>query len=272
MRLAKIICIILAVALVVCLPLTAYAKPPRRVLLMGAIYGGDGSITSRSLLIDPISNNIFGLSSPVDLELCTRIYFYFRTDVEDVRTFSVSIKLLSTQLQINQGGTNIPYMRMLNISESGTFSDITTIANNSCTISYDGNTTTWDYASTSVTGRNSMCLCMTFNNFMLGSSPIYFEVTNFLVNGMSVEEVEVEQYSQQFQERLERLEDIEDRAYQQGQDIPINDIQDYLSRTDGDHYFSAFHYLFAQSTLLSTMVTVVCLFGIIGFIIYGKKV
>lgn len=277
MRLAKIICIILAVALVVCLPLTAYAKPPTKATIYASIYEGDTTNAFRPLNIVPINNMTFGVYTDGTIyNTCTYLRLYFRFDVESFTSFHFRIKRLTDT--ITDASTSLTSLAI----------DVCKLDANNVTKAYDHiqndvyatksvvdgySVYEWTYtAGTPIADRNAVMVYIPFQTFMLGESPIYFETLAIEANGMSIEEIEINRYGKQFQERLERLEDIEERAYQQGQDIPIADIQDYLSRTDGDHYFSAFHYMFAQSTLLSTMVTVVCLFGIIGFIIYGKKV
>lgn len=270
MNRSKLIIILLAVLLAVCLPLTSYAQPPRRVSLLGAIYGGDGSTAYRSLSIVPINNNVFGVYSTTDLELCTRMMLTFRTDV-DIQSFAITLRLLTTNVQFNWTAITRDYTQLYTISEQGTQTNGLSVANQT-TVSKDqtNNSVTWIYSG-NATGRNGFNVSLVFQNFMLGTTPVYFECVALSVNGTSVEEIEINQYAEQFQQKMDYIEDIEERAYQQI-DIHINDIRDYLNRTDGDHYFGCFHYLFNQSVLLSTMVVVVCLFGIIGFIIYGKKV
>lgn len=277
MRSAKVICIILAVALAVCLPLMAYAKPPLKSYIYGVVYQSGGNSAYYPLQIIPVSNMTFGVRASATYEVCTLVNFYFRADVEGFTSFHLRMKRLSTEYQDASGGLGSYSIFLRKLDSNGGFSDSVNIRTSVQTYRevIDGYTYyDWLYTTDNPVGSQDVIqVTIPFQSFIFGTgSSMYFEVLDFSANGMSSDEIEVNKYQQQFQERLTRLEDIEDRAYQQGKDIPVTDIQQYLSRTDGDHYFSAFHYMFAQSTLLSTMVTVVCLFGIIGFIIYGKKV
>lgn len=130
----------------------------------------------------------------------------------------------------------------------------------------------WSYVAPS-TWENKNCLGVSipFNTFVAASTAKFcFKIESLIVNGQTYESIVISEDSQKFQDRINRLESIEESLAQV--EIPIMDIRDYLQSTDGDHYFSSFHYVFANSTLLASMVTIVALFGIIGFIIYGKKV
>ena len=165
------------------LPFVSFARPPVRSNVLGAILGGDGTTSSRTLRIDPISNYIFGLSSDVDLELCTRLYLWFRADT-NIRSFTITLNLLSTQYQLNTSANNKAYMRLCEITGTGTnvqISNNVAIANN-VDITYNSNSVTYQYLGEE-TGKNGVLLVLTFQNYMLGSQPMYFQVTDFTING-----------------------------------------------------------------------------------------
>lgn len=259
--------ILLATLLALCLPLSCLAKPPRRAIIYGSLFGVQDNNTTYAARITPVNNMVFGVYATTDLDTCTRVYLYFGLGEEIKTGFTLSLRLLSTEFQLATQNTG--FTGILNIAENGSVSDMQSVAS-STTISVADDVITWE-VNGNFSGRTGIQVAIIFQNFVIGSNPMYFRMEELTVNSMTMEEVEVSQYAEQFQARLERLEDIEDAAYQQI-DIHVNDIREYLQNTDGDHYFADFHYLFSQSTLLSTMCAVVALFGILGFILFGKKV
>lgn len=270
--------ILLATLLALCLPLSCLAKPPVKATLYAAIYGsGDDTMAYRTLKIMPVQNFVFGLYSDDTLSVSTQLRLYFKADVTQIDSFTLSIEKLSSMIQTNTSLGLASYaINLIKLNSAGTitaYHSIRTSTQVSYGTSADGNDVyNWTWVNTGdALEYDVVQVTICFQNFMLNTTPIYFRLLDFNVNGMTAEELAINQYAEQFQARLERLEDIEDAAYQQI-DIHVNDIREYLQNTDGDHYFADFHYLFSQSTLLSTMCAVVALFGILGFILFGKKV
>lgn len=177
--------ITLSLAVVLSTAFVAYARPPVRVQFLAALYDGDGSTANRSLNIIPVSNNIFGLSSSTTLNTATRMYLWFRTDETDILMFSITLKLLSSEFQFNTSANNKAYMRLCNINynNSGNVTiDGNVTLGDSVTISYADDSITYNYAGKSL-NKNGVLLVVTFMSCMLAETPLYFEITNFSING-----------------------------------------------------------------------------------------
>ena len=147
------------------------------------IYGSLAGVQDSNVVYDakivPVSNNRFGVYSDTALDMCTRIYLYYRTDQEITSSFHIKIRLLSSAFQL--GSQNSGFTRLCNITESGTTSDFQSVGTNT-TVTVSGSDITWDYIG-DYTGRSGFQIVIVFQNFMLHTSPVYFELLELSVNG-----------------------------------------------------------------------------------------
>ena len=161
----------------------ASAQPPRKAQVIGAVLNGDGTTGTRNLNIIPVNNNVFGVYSTTDLELCTRVYLYFATSYQSITSFSLQLKVLSDAFSL--GTQSTAYCRLNNISSTGVVTDSTTLGSNiQLNTDTSNKVLSWVYNGT-VTGRSAFLVTINFQNFMLGSTPLYFEMVSLSVNGES---------------------------------------------------------------------------------------
>lgn len=171
--------ITLSLAVVFSTAFVAYAKPPRKALIYGSIFGVSDDNVVYDAKIVPVSNNRFGVYSDTALDTCTRVYLYFRFDEEIQSSFHIKLRLLSTQF--TYGSQNVGFTRLCNISDNGSTSDFQSVGSNT-QISVSGTDITWDYIGT-YTGRSAFQIVVVFNTFAIQTSPMYFEVLELSVNG-----------------------------------------------------------------------------------------
>lgn len=171
------ISVLLAVTL-----LTAFcasAKPPRKSVIYGALFGVTDTVTTHEGKVVPVSNNRFGVYSDDTLTNCTRVYLYYATDQEITSSLHVKIRLLSSSVTL--GTQNKDFTRLCNINSSGSTSNFQSVGSYT-TLSVSGTDITWDYIG-SYTGRSGFQIVITFQSFVLSNNPIYFELLELSVNG-----------------------------------------------------------------------------------------
>lgn len=163
-----------------------YAQPPRKAQVIGSVYGEDGNAGpsgTHNLKIVPVNNNVFGVYSDTTLTACTRVYLYFATNVDSIQSFSLQLKVLSTAYLL--GTQNTAYCRLNNISSSGTVTDSVSLGSNlQLNVDSTDKVFSWVYNG-SVSGRSAFLVTITFQTFVLSTSPIYFQMLSLSINGES---------------------------------------------------------------------------------------
>ena len=263
--------IFIAVVLVLCLPVTSFAKPPMRAQILGVYYESGNNSSVIPINIVPVNNNTFGIYSTDQLEYCTRLYLYFGAGTNGISNFNIQIKLLSDGYQLNTSANNIAYSRLNNITSTGVVTDSVTVGSD-LRQTYDGNTITWQYIRDSVIDRNGILLVLTFQNFMLGRNPVYFEVINFSVNGIPADEIEVTETNVGFAEQISDLAQIQEDLWVDvvapGVDTWIQDYQ--VAQAMGD-YKQVIQAVSMDNFLVPTLIIIVFSFAFYGYALFGRK-
>lgn len=271
MKKASIGIFILVALLVLCLPVASFAKPPYRAQILGAYYESGENPSVKAINVVPVNNNTFGIYSTDQLELCTRLYFYFGAGTNGISNFNIQIKVLSEGYQLNTSANNIAYSRLNNVTSTGVISDSVAVGSD-LRQTYDGNTITWQYIRSSVIDRNGILLVLTFQNFMLGSNPVYFEVLNFSVNGIPFDEIEVTETNEGFAEQISDLAEIEEELWV---DVVAPGIDTWIQNQSvaqamGD-YKQVIQAVSMDNFLVPSLIIIVFSFAFYGFALFGRK-
>ena len=273
MRKGSILAISISILLVLCLPVVSFAKPPMRAQILGVYYESGSNPSVIPINVVPVNNNTFGIYSTDQLEVCTRLYLYFGAGTNGISNFNIQIKVLSDGYQLNTSANNIAYSRLNNISSTGVVTDSVSVGSD-LRQTYDGNTITWQYIRSSVIDRNGILLVLTFQNFMLGSNPVYFEVLNFSVNGIPLEEIEVTEYNADFEDYISEMARNEDRMWAQVVAPDLTDYLDYVQQANNSTYTDYKDVISAVSInnfLVPGLLFIVFSFAFYSYVVFGRK-
>lgn len=274
----RLIVLAVAVMLIVCLSaFYVYAEPPVRVQFLAAIYdSGSTTTANRTLNIDPVSNNIFGLSSDEILASGTRMYLWFRTDASSVRTFRITLKILSSGYEFNTTANNKAYMRLCRISTNSNGSigiDQNVAIGDQTDITIDGSSITYEYLG-SETNRNGVLLVMTFQSCVLGSTPMYIQVTEMSVNGYEQGEIPVTETAAETEDLISQLHNNELEMWSQIV-APVlsdsfNDQQINEAMTQSG-YYSLLTSVSMNNFIVPAMLLIVATMAFYSYAIFGRK-
>lgn len=273
MRKGSFLVISISILLVLCLPVVSLAKPPYRAQILGAYLDSGENPSVKAVNVVPVNNNTFGIYSNDDLELCTRLYLYFGAGTNGISNFNIQIKLLSEGYQLNTSANNIAYSRLNNVTSSGVVSDSIAVGSD-LRQTYDGNTITWQYIRSSVIDRNGILLVLTFQNFMLGSTPVYFEVLNFSVNGIPFDEIEVTEYNAEFEDTISELAQNEERMWAQVIAPDLTDTFDRIQQQNNETYSDYKAVIASVSVdnfLIPGLLMIVFSFAFYSYVVFGRK-
>lgn len=198
-----------AVLVTVFCSLTSFAKPPTRATIYAAIYEGDNTLSFRNLKIAPINNNTFGVYQDEAIyNTCTYLRLYFRTDHETLFNFHLKLKRLTNTISDASTALNSLAIDVLKLSSSNS-----TLAYNHVQSQVavsrevvDG-FTYYEWTAnfpTAYEDRNAFMVFIPFQTFVLGESPIYFEVLDLDING------EATVFSAGEQAIIQNLQDIKE--------------------------------------------------------------
>lgn len=179
-----------AVLVTVFCSLTSFAKPPVRVNVYGVVYDGSGgNYAWHQVQVTPVQNNIFGLTSPDPaINIVTQIAFYFRIESDSFTSFSLSLKKLSTAIQDNTSITlnNVDIACYSQIGPNSGYYSLQNKTQTTRTVNSDGTTDyTWTFVSSTgvISGKPYLKVIIPFQSFEISTTPFYFEMTDFYVDG-----------------------------------------------------------------------------------------
>lgn len=234
----------LAVLVILGGSLSVFAQPPRKAQVIGSVFQDNGNVGASGtydLKIIPVNNNVFGVYSDTTLTACTRVYLYFSTDFESIESFSLQIKVLSSAYSLGTS-QNTAYCRLNNVSSSGIVSDSVTLGSNiQLNVDSTNRVFSWVYNGT-VTGRSCFLVTITFQTFVLSTTPLYFEMLSLSVNGESTpltySDVQLQQINEAINEdvplpsAVPSLEDIGSDIVNEGIDLAQSWVHYFTTNFD----------------------------------------
>ena len=195
----------------------------------------------------------------------------------EVKTFSLSVSCLDSRLsQINDGSfSNSVALYNWEGSSASNVSYITGVARNKSTVNGYG-TYTWEYYTTTSSGRNCIMVNLPLNITVVDDSYYYgFRINYLNVNGQAVEEIETNQQTtsqiEEFNNLLEQTQvyetDLWSKIYVPGQETSLIISASQSALNSGYPIIT----LMQSNTVVPFMLTTVFALAFFSFLLFGKR-
>lgn len=269
--------VVLLALFILCLPVSVFAAgelTPGRALIYGALINTTTS-TSRGAVVYQVNSTDFTLKPTADMTAVNQISLFFVVPTT-ITTFSLSIACLDSRLsQISDGSfsTNTALYNW----EGSTPSNVTYISGVSrikSTVNGYG-TYTWDYYTTTSSGRNCIMVNLPLNITVVDDAYFYnFRVNYLNVNGQAIEDIAVTEYNAEFEDTISELAQNEERMWAQVIAPDLTDTFDRIQQQNNQTYSdykSVIASVSVDNFLIPGLLMIVFSFAFYSYVVFGRK-